>query len=364
VRDIGHTKLNGNIGDIPMGILSAAAKAARAAKKAKKKNPKPKFKAERKLDEDVEKRLVEQDKAIKAADKAKDKGDKPKAAAKTREGKAFEQTQAEKAKDKAPKAKEDTRVGRAGAAVTAAERKAIADAPSPQALTTLKSKLNNKIEGLKNATAEEKKARKAKIADMISGRKDAMRKKAADAAKPKKPDTRPAAKKKQTAEERQRASIGKESAIGSSATGRKAPMAAQRSGTDIAEGKKLTDLQKEIRQLAGKADKSEAEVARLAKLRKDLRELRLKRESEVVMQGARRSGGRKPVSLPAAPKGAEPERGAAKGLFKRGGLTQPTADQTGLKKLPTPVRNKMGYMKRGGKVTKGHTDMRKGGLFY
>lgn len=49
--------------------------------------------------------------------------------------------------------------------------------------------------------------------------------------------------------------------------------------------------------------------------------------------------------------------------FKRGGLAQPNANQTGLKKLPTAVRNKMGYMKRGGKVTKGHVDMRKGGLF-
>ena len=47
----------------------------------------------------------------------------------------------------------------------------------------------------------------------------------------------------------------------------------------------------------------------------------------------------------------------------KGGLTQPAADQAGLKKLPTAVRNKMGYMKRGGVVTKGHTDMRKGGLF-
>jgi hypothetical protein len=59
----------------------------------------------------------------------------------------------------------------------------------------------------------------------------------------------------------------------------------------------------------------------------------------------------KPVTLPEMP-------------FAKGGLTKPAADQTGLKKLPTPVRNKMGYMKRGGKVTKGHVDMRKGGLFY
>ena len=33
-------------------------------------------------------------------------------------------------------------------------------------------------------------------------------------------------------------------------------------------------------------------------------------------------------------------------------LKKPTAEQTGLKKLPTTVRNKMGYMKEGGSVTK------------
>ena len=31
-------------------------------------------------------------------------------------------------------------------------------------------------------------------------------------------------------------------------------------------------------------------------------------------------------------------------------MKQPTEDQTGLKKLPKSVRNKMGYMKNGGKV--------------
>ena len=31
-------------------------------------------------------------------------------------------------------------------------------------------------------------------------------------------------------------------------------------------------------------------------------------------------------------------------------LKQPTKDQIGLKKLPEPVRNKMGYMKKGGRV--------------
>ena len=51
--------------------------------------------------------------------------------------------------------------------------------------------------------------------------------------------------------------------------------------------------------------------------------------------------------------------------MNRGGvLKAPAADQTGLKKLPTPVRNKMGYMKRGGTMRTGHADMRKGGMFY
>ena len=50
--------------------------------------------------------------------------------------------------------------------------------------------------------------------------------------------------------------------------------------------------------------------------------------------------------------------------FNQGGLAKPKPSQTGLKKLPTAVRNKMGYMKRGGLVKTGHTDMRKGGLFY
>ena len=47
------------------------------------------------------------------------------------------------------------------------------------------------------------------------------------------------------------------------------------------------------------------------------------------------------------------------------GLKMPTADQVGLKKLPTEVRNKMGYMYGGGMAKKprmGSMDYRKGGL--
>ena len=47
------------------------------------------------------------------------------------------------------------------------------------------------------------------------------------------------------------------------------------------------------------------------------------------------------------------------------GLKMPTADQKGLKKLPTQVRNKMGYMYGGGMAKKprmSKMDYRKGGL--
>jgi len=35
-----------------------------------------------------------------------------------------------------------------------------------------------------------------------------------------------------------------------------------------------------------------------------------------------------------------------------GSLKTPAADQKGLKKLPTPVRNKMGFKKNGGAMSK------------
>ena len=49
----------------------------------------------------------------------------------------------------------------------------------------------------------------------------------------------------------------------------------------------------------------------------------------------------------------------------QGGLKMPTANQTGLRKLPTAVRNKMGYMYGGGMSKKpkmGSMDYRKGGM--
>ena len=312
--------------------LRTAMKASRATKKASKavkQDPKPKFKADRKLDKEVEERLAKQDKIAKDADKAKAKGDKPKAAPKSRTGRAFEQTAAEKAADKAPKPKTDKRAARAGAFVTNAQKKAIADAPSVQALTSLQAKFDADVKKLKNATDDEKKERIDKIRALIKGRKEAIRKKAADAAKPKKADTRPARKKPQSAKERQDAAVGR------SLTPRRAPandkkpsMAMMTSYTSMERGAAIAKAGRDLR--AGKITQAQHDAIVDA--------VNLKNEREVARSAAKRSG-KKRVTLPKAPKGMEPQRGAAKGLFNKGGVVQ-------------------------GKPRTGHTDMRMGGIFY
>ena len=61
------------------------------------------------------------------------------------------------------------------------------------------------------------------------------------------------------------------------------------------------------------------------------------------------------------------KKGYAKGGMKKkgyamgGAMKRPTANQKGLKKLPTAVRNKMGYMAKGGMTMK-KKGMAKGGV--
>jgi hypothetical protein len=48
--------------------------------------------------------------------------------------------------------------------------------------------------------------------------------------------------------------------------------------------------------------------------------------------------------------------------YAKGGLEATKPDQKGLKKLPTPVRNKMGYMSKGGMSKKGVMSYNMGGM--
>ena len=69
---------------------------------------------------------------------------------------------------------------------------------------------------------------------------------------------------------------------------------------------------------------------------------------------------RTPTNVDMGPRGPKKMKGGGmtKG-YQRGGLKKPTADQKGLQKLPTKVRNDMGFMKAGG-MTKG--GMKGGGM--
>jgi len=126
------------------------------------------------------------------------------------------------------------------------------------------------------------------------------------------------------------------------------------SKTAIDEAKTLKDVSVARSQIKQMED-PELRKFFLAELKKKENKIRAKQAKEKDLAGrksAQAASDRKakPVTLPKTP-------------FAKGGLTKPSASQSGLKKLPTAVRNKMGYMKSGGKVTKGHVDMRKGGLF-
>tara|TARA_R100000988_G_C3980562_1_gene156698 strand:- start:667 stop:1158 length:492 start_codon:yes stop_codon:yes gene_type:complete len=128
-------------------------------------------------------------------------------------------------------------------------------------------------------------------------------------------------------------------------------------------GKSKSELQTIIRNLKNKKDKNATDKASLKAAESKLRLIRAKESAEVGKSTRKMQQGvadtkSKSVSLPEMKKGT-PDR-----EMNKGSLVQPKSSQTGLKKLPTAVRNKMGYMNRGGLAKSGSKDMRKGGMFY
>jgi len=128
-------------------------------------------------------------------------------------------------------------------------------------------------------------------------------------------------------------------------------------------GKTEEELQTIIRNLEKKTDKNATDKASLKAAEAKLRLLRAKENAELGKSTRKMQQGvadtkSKSVSLPEMKKGT-PDR-----QMNKGSLVQPKEGQTGLKKLPAKVRNKIGYMNRGGLAKSGSTDMRKGGMFY
>jgi len=220
--------------------LAKKAIKSRAKKKAKE-DPKPKFKAKRKLSSEVESKLKKQESVKRNAP-----------ASKSDSGPAFKQTQRERAADKAKKS-EDTRVKSAGGSLTAAQRKRINDAPTPQALTSLQSTMVKEIDGLKSLSDAEKSARKKSLRSTISDRKDTLRKRAETPVKKEAP--KDPAKRKQSAEERARAGFGKVRTIGTTQRNKKEGLGMMSSYTSMQRADAIVKAGKDLR--SGKITQAE-----------------------------------------------------------------------------------------------------------
>jgi hypothetical protein len=153
------------------------------------------------------------------------------------------------------------------------------------------------------------------------------------------------------------------------------------------ETKKKSDVEATRKQTGGRRGKSTKTIAKSddpffraleearddGVLGKDYEKLLPKQKEQIVRaaKAFKKSEFEKEVRAKLAePKSAPKSVGSAvenkrKIGMSQGGLKMPSADQVGLKKLPTAVRNKMGYMYGGGMTKKpkmGNMDYRKGGM--
>ena len=86
---------------------------------------------------------------------------------------------------------------------------------------------------------------------------------------------------------------------------------------------------------------------------KDERFYQTQRERLIKHVGKENVGYARPVERPSKKNRVAPVKKTYKAGGKVGGLKKVEPHQKGLKKLPTKVRNKMGYMKKGGRVGMG-----------
>ena len=122
-------------------------------------------------------------------------------------------------------------------------------------------------------------------------------------------------------------------------------------------------LEISIRKLEDKDKLSAEEKVKLETMRKQLKDVEAEMADEYLK--VRRDIAQKASDRKSKPVSLKEELPPLKSEMQKGGmLKKPTANQKGLKKLPTAVRNKMGFMKRGGLAKAGNMDMRKGGMFY
>jgi len=126
----------------------------------------------------------------------------------------------------------------------------------------------------------------------------------------------------------------------------------------------------EIGQRTGRGDRAEASLRKYGNRARRLQEQKMERKlKEKLDKADKKAKGGMGMKKKGYAKGGAmmKKKGMARGgaMMKKkgmamGGLKKPAAGQTGLKKLPTTVRNKMGYAKNGGMMKK--KGMARGGM--
>jgi len=134
--------------------------------------------------------------------------------------------------------------------------------------------------------------------------------------------------------------------------------------------KTMEKMRSEFKQFAGKKSKTAKDRANVVRIKKSIERMKkLDKLQEKRKEGIKASKGVKDmIGRGEATKVGKSvfhkfvrEKKAEGGMMdrlprepapKKDGLKKPTPDQKGLKKLPEKVRNKMGYMKKGGRVKK------------
>ena len=124
----------------------------------------------------------------------------------------------------------------------------------------------------------------------------------------------------------------------------------------------------EIGQRTGRGDRTEAAVRKYGSRARKLQEQKMERKlKEKLDKADKKAKGGMGMKKKGYAKGGMKKKGMARGgaMMKKkgmamGGLKKPATGQTGLKKLPTTVRNKMGYAKNGGMMKK--KGMARGGM--
>jgi len=148
--------------------------------------------------------------------------------------------------------------------------------------------------------------------------------------------------------------------------GRRTPIGASRPGDPATRGTKALRPMADLPSAAALGKMTMEQLKRLLDAAQSSEERNVIQEAIQAIKIGKIQNDPKNISRKAAAKAKTKNFRQAKTgspMMSEGGLTQPTKNQTGLKKLPTAVRNKMGFFKSGGMAPSGNNDMRKGGMF-